>query len=141
MNPPNIIAYRYPAAYTFQVLGFSIIRWIAFSNPSLGKIQSPDMASLAAASFFFRFIYRLGGFFNVVLILTTRPNILLFGSRGVLPHSDPRREREELGGADAKSEPPESQTSQAYRGSYMSSPLAQPQSLRTTEFSWDGRRS
>ena len=74
------IVHRYPAAYTFQVLGFSVIRWITFSDPSLSNLQRPEMGGFAAASLFFRFIFRLGGFMNVVLVLTTRPNVLLIGS-------------------------------------------------------------
>ncbi|KAF8598556.1 hypothetical protein BDV93DRAFT_561262 [Ceratobasidium sp. AG-I] len=98
----------YPVAFTFQVLGFSVMRWLTFRDQSLGRLQSPEMSSYATGSLFFRFIFRLGGFMNVILILTTRPNVLLFGSRGVLSPSDPRREQEESGSVDTKSEPSES---------------------------------
>jgi hypothetical protein len=48
------------------------------------------LGGYAPAHLFFGFLCRLGGFTNVVLILMTRPNILLFGSRGVLAPNDPR---------------------------------------------------
>lgn len=129
----NMVAYSYPVSYTFQVLGFSVIRWVTFSDPSLGKLQSPEMSSFATGSFFFRFIFRLGGFINVVLILVTRPNVLLFGSRGVLSHTDPRRQREEECNAQAKSEPSGSPTEQVYQLPYISSSRARPPSARLTD--------
>ncbi|KAF8598559.1 hypothetical protein BDV93DRAFT_508845 [Ceratobasidium sp. AG-I] len=130
----------YPAAYTFQVLGFSVVRWVTFSDPSLGKLQTPEMSSFAAASLFFRFIFRLGGFINAVLILTTRPNVLLIGSRSGLSPSDSQREQEESGSVDAKSEPSESQTVPVSQLPYTTSPRARPTSVRSNEIELEDRR-
>ncbi|KAB5596250.1 hypothetical protein CTheo_235 [Ceratobasidium theobromae] len=80
----------YPSAYTLQILGTSIVRWMSYINPSLIDLELPELAGMAAASLLFRWVLRLSGFINVLLILTTRPNVLLFGSRGVLPVGDPR---------------------------------------------------
>lgn len=72
----------YPAAYTLQTLGLSIIRWLP---------RDQNDSSLIAPGLFFRCVFRLSGLVNVLLILHTRPNVLLFGSRGVLAANDPRR--------------------------------------------------
>jgi hypothetical protein len=55
------------------------------------KVHLPGHGGAAAAMLFFRFLFRLSGFVNVVLILWTRPNVLLFGSNGELAEGDPRR--------------------------------------------------
>jgi hypothetical protein len=68
------------------------MRWAV---PRSREIHLPEYASAAAAMLFFRFLFRLSGFVNVVLILWTRPNVLLFGSNGELAAGDPRREREQ----------------------------------------------
>lgn len=66
------------------------MRWLNVGS----EINEPSHTSAAIATLFFRFVFRLSGFVNVVLILTTRPNVLLFGSRGVLPVGDYRRRPE-----------------------------------------------
>lgn len=88
---------RYPCVYTIQILPLSITRWITFITLPHGVKLSddPTLGGFAAAHLFFRFVFRLSGFINVVLLVTTRPNILLFGSsRGVLPPGDPRAQAE-----------------------------------------------
>lgn len=81
----------YPIAYTVEILGYSIVRWVTFAKPSGTSLEDdPTLFGFAAGQLFLRFVFRLSGFINVVLIVKTRPNVLLFGSRGVLPEGDPR---------------------------------------------------
>jgi hypothetical protein len=76
---PDIVANkgacRYPLVYAISVLPLSAARWIGFvqeSNHGVNRV--PAAATLAVAS-----IFALSGFFNVVLLLTTRPEAELFG--------------------------------------------------------------
>jgi hypothetical protein len=69
----------YPAAYTTLVLPLSVVRWMVFSNAGLADPQLPWMRPLASATLIFHALFRLSGVINVVLILTTRPNVLLCG--------------------------------------------------------------
>ncbi|KAG8755855.1 hypothetical protein FRC12_010756 [Ceratobasidium sp. 428] len=65
----------YPFVYTLCVLPLSIIRWAGFVNPELlrsSRIQAPTMVFVG--------IFNLMGLFNVVLILLTRPAVLLMES-------------------------------------------------------------
>ncbi|QRV81876.1 G protein coupled glucose receptor regulating Gpa2 protein [Ceratobasidium sp. AG-Ba] len=71
----------YPLAYTVLVLPMSIVRWITFHDKGVPK-PSVSTATAVAVS-----IFNLSGLINVVLILTTRANVLLFGTRGVIPVS------------------------------------------------------
>ncbi|KAG8744933.1 hypothetical protein FRC10_009168 [Ceratobasidium sp. 414] len=57
----------------------SIIRWITFNDKG-NTSPAASTATAVAVS-----IFNLSGLVNVVLILTTRTNVLLFGSRGVMP--------------------------------------------------------
>jgi hypothetical protein len=66
---------------------------MTFKDHSLAK-----HTNYATANLFFRFVFKLSGFVNVALILTTRPNVLLFGSRGLLAPNDPRYVHEQGGG-------------------------------------------
>lgn len=66
---------RYPVAYTFVVLPVSIVRWTTFTKHSV-----PD-----AATFFSIFLHDTFGAVNVILLLTTRQELLLF--------KDPREAR------------------------------------------------
>ncbi|KAH7335169.1 hypothetical protein B0J17DRAFT_668933 [Rhizoctonia solani] len=75
----------YPLAYTLCVLPLSIIRWAAFANHSL--LSRPQMMP---ASMTFSSIFNLMGLINVLLIYWTRPAILLIGTDGTLPPTDPR---------------------------------------------------
>ncbi|KAJ1302012.1 hypothetical protein OPQ81_000847 [Rhizoctonia solani] len=92
----------YPAAYTILVLPLSIVRWSTFTVPDLSAAKldwtgitgehTLDNAtvvfrtSMATATLVFHAIFRLSGIINVILILATRPNVLLLGDhhRGVL---------------------------------------------------------
>jgi hypothetical protein len=91
-DPKETNKCRYPFAYTIQVLPLSIVRWTTFiAQPhGLSLANDPTLGGFAATHLLFRFIFRLSGFVNVLLILVTRPNVLLFGSRGVLAPNDPR---------------------------------------------------
>jgi hypothetical protein len=90
----EIEKYRYPLAYTLQTLPLSIVRWTTFLDHMQPLAEDPTFGGYAAAHLIFFFVYRLSGFVNVVLVLTTRPNILLFGSRGLLSPDDPRAKAE-----------------------------------------------
>ncbi|KAG8726784.1 hypothetical protein FRC12_023088 [Ceratobasidium sp. 428] len=68
----------YPLAYTILVLPLSVVRWMAFANPDLDALT---MAPLGTATMVFHALYRLSGVINVVLVLGTRPNVLLLGKR------------------------------------------------------------
>jgi hypothetical protein len=81
---------------------------MSYHNPSLNDIQRPELAGMAAASLACRWVFRLSGFVNVILILTTRPNVLLFGGRGSLAENDPRairdRELQQYNGSNTETE-------------------------------------
>jgi hypothetical protein len=66
-------------AYTIVVLPLSIVRWITFNDAGL-PTPAASAATAVAVS-----IFNLSGLTNVVLILATRTNVLLFGSHGVIP--------------------------------------------------------
>ncbi|KAG8790596.1 hypothetical protein FRC12_011479 [Ceratobasidium sp. 428] len=65
----------YPFLYTLCVLPWSIIRWAGFVNSDILKSES-----ILAPSMVFFGIFSLMGFFNVGLILWTRPTVLGLGS-------------------------------------------------------------
>ncbi|CAE7144618.1 unnamed protein product [Rhizoctonia solani] len=74
----------YPAAYTLLVLPLSIVRWTTFTTPDLDAIKLDNdrlvfHSPMVTATLVFHAIFRLSGIINVVLVLTTRPNVLLFG--------------------------------------------------------------
>ncbi|KAG9093848.1 hypothetical protein FS749_013629 [Ceratobasidium sp. UAMH 11750] len=71
----------YPAAYTVLVLPLSVVRWMGFADPSFADPHLPTMTSLGTATMVFHALYRLSGVINVVLVLGTRPNVLLLGKR------------------------------------------------------------
>ncbi|KDN38726.1 hypothetical protein RSAG8_09276, partial [Rhizoctonia solani AG-8 WAC10335] len=76
----------YPAAYTLLVLPLSIVRWSTFTVPELRavKLENDDVvfyAPMATATLVFHAVFRLSGIINVILVLATRPNVLLFGER------------------------------------------------------------
>jgi hypothetical protein len=64
-------ANRYPLAYCFCVLPVSVARWTYFG----GNNNVPS-----AATFFAVFTHDLFGAVNVLLLLTTRPGLLLFNA-------------------------------------------------------------
>ncbi|CAE7087974.1 unnamed protein product [Rhizoctonia solani] len=74
----------YPAAYTLLVLPLSIVRWSTFTVPDLSVIKVVNnnvvfYAPMATATLIFHATFRLSGIINVILVWTTRPNVLLFG--------------------------------------------------------------
>ncbi|KAK0195075.1 hypothetical protein F5146DRAFT_1109451 [Armillaria mellea] len=64
---------RYPVVYSILVLPLSVVRWITFN----GRNQLGSEANLIVIS-----IYGLSGMMNVILLLVTRPNSVLFGNTG-----------------------------------------------------------
>jgi len=71
----SLVMLAYPIVYSILILPLSIVRWIGFeqeSDDGVNRIGAP--ATIAVIS-----IYGLSGLFNVVLLLTTRPNSVLFG--------------------------------------------------------------
>ncbi|CAE6410613.1 unnamed protein product [Rhizoctonia solani] len=71
----------YPAAYTALVLPLSIARWSTFNPsapPDLGRTaaETPFMATAIVVT-----IFGLSGVVNVIMFITTRPNVLGFGAR------------------------------------------------------------
>jgi hypothetical protein len=67
---------RYPGVYCLGIMPLSIVRWIAFVQESRhdGVSHMPSAATLASEA-----IFGLSGFFNVILLLTTKPGSGLFG--------------------------------------------------------------
>ncbi|CAE6424687.1 unnamed protein product [Rhizoctonia solani] len=71
----------YPAAYTALTLPLSIARWSTFNSPhssNLGRTpaETPFLATAIVVS-----LFGLSGVVNVVLFISTRPNVLGFGQR------------------------------------------------------------
>jgi len=58
----------YPLAYSLMILPLSIARWLEFDGKSVPS----------AATFFGSSVFNLSGAINVLLFLTTRPQLLLF---------------------------------------------------------------
>ncbi|KIM24225.1 hypothetical protein M408DRAFT_242992 [Serendipita vermifera MAFF 305830] len=69
----------YPVTYTILVLPLSIVRWSTFR----AKGQTEPAVPFALTSVVVT-VFGLSGITNVVLILLTRKNLLLFGQRGVV---------------------------------------------------------
>ncbi|KAG8735352.1 hypothetical protein FRC10_010687 [Ceratobasidium sp. 414] len=71
----------YPAAYTALVLPPSVVRWLTF-DPKAPKNLSPTPAETPfTGTAVVLCIFGLSGLVNVVLFITTRPNVLGFGAR------------------------------------------------------------
>ena len=67
---------RYPFLYAICILPLSIVRWIAFVQEHNGGTNNvPSAATLTVIS-----LFQLSGLFNVILLITTKPNIGLFGN-------------------------------------------------------------
>ncbi|KZV70683.1 hypothetical protein PENSPDRAFT_579003 [Peniophora sp. CONT] len=64
----------YPVTYSLLVCPVSVIRWIGFGLEARGQ-SIPSVATFISIS-----IFALSGLSNVLLLVTTRPNLLLFGS-------------------------------------------------------------
>lgn len=67
--------YRYPVVYSILILPLSIVRWIGFGQERGNGVYHIG----AGATFAVISIYGLSGLMNVILLLLTRPNSLLFG--------------------------------------------------------------
>ncbi len=80
-NQIFVVTSRYPFVYAICVLPLSIVRFMTFVRELKGGIDNLP----AAATLVFSSIFQLSGFFNVLLLLTTRPDIGLFGRRPPLP--------------------------------------------------------
>ncbi|QRW23313.1 G protein coupled glucose receptor regulating Gpa2 protein [Rhizoctonia solani] len=63
----------YPAAYTILVLPLSIVRWANLRAVELKWDVDGNRDAV------FHALFRLSGVINVILVLATRPNVLLFG--------------------------------------------------------------
>ncbi|CAE6515883.1 unnamed protein product [Rhizoctonia solani] len=70
----------YPAAYTALTLPLSIARWSTFNpaDPDLGRTaaETPFVATAIVVT-----IFGLSGVVNVIMFVSTRPNVLGFGAR------------------------------------------------------------
>jgi hypothetical protein len=63
----------YPASYCLLVLPLSIVHWMGFTHPD------PPHGMPSAVTFVVISLYGLSGAVNIVLLLFTHPNSLLFG--------------------------------------------------------------
>jgi len=70
----SMVMLLYPGVYCISILPFSVVRWIGFIQE---RGHRPNRVS-ATATFAVAAIYSLSGACNVVLLLTTRPDSLLF---------------------------------------------------------------
>ncbi|KAF8160646.1 hypothetical protein B0H34DRAFT_838433 [Crassisporium funariophilum] len=71
----SLVMLAYPIVYCLTILPLSVVRWIGFVQERNGGISHiSSTATLAVAA-----IYGLSGAFNVLLLLTTRPDSVLFG--------------------------------------------------------------
>ncbi|KAI0314284.1 hypothetical protein OF83DRAFT_1064113 [Amylostereum chailletii] len=64
----------YPFAYSVVVLPLSVVRFTDFGLAARGEGNLPSIATFIVA-----FLYSLSGAVNVLLLVFTRPNLLLFG--------------------------------------------------------------
>ena len=69
----------YPLTYTVLVLPLSIVRWSTFRPIGQAEPHVPFPLTSVVVT-----VFGLSGIANVVLILFTRKNLLLFGQRGVV---------------------------------------------------------
>jgi hypothetical protein len=77
--------HSYPIIYSILVLPLSVVRWLQFTNNSI--------AIGSEATFIVMSLHELSGFLNVLLLMITRPDSILFGKEinpdghGMLPAS------------------------------------------------------
>ncbi|CEL63250.1 hypothetical protein RSOLAG1IB_05293 [Rhizoctonia solani AG-1 IB] len=69
----------YPFAYTILVLPLSIVRWAKLQPVTMQDDELIFHSQMTTSVLVFHSIFRLSGIINVVLVLTTRPSVLLFG--------------------------------------------------------------
>lgn len=67
--------HRYPLVYCILILPLSVVRWIGFVQERGGGENRVSAASTLAVTA----LYGLSGVCNVILLLTTRPESVLFG--------------------------------------------------------------
>jgi len=73
-SAPLLALLAYPFAYSIVVLPVSVVRWIEFGQTAHNGVSTvPSAAAFATA-----FLHNSFGAVNVALLLTTRPNLLLF---------------------------------------------------------------
>ena len=65
---------RYPIVYCVTVLPLSVVRWIGFVQEKHGRSSVPSAATFSVCA-----LFGLSGLFNVVLLMTTKPESGLFG--------------------------------------------------------------
>ncbi|KAG6874491.1 hypothetical protein C0995_010401 [Termitomyces sp. Mi166 len=83
----SLIMLAYPIVYCILVIPLSIVRWIGFVQDTKdGSSRIGAAATLTVVS-----IYSCAGAANVVLLLTTRPNSVLFGYRTTDSEYGPQR--------------------------------------------------
>ncbi|TDL19193.1 hypothetical protein BD410DRAFT_805970 [Rickenella mellea] len=75
---PALAILAYPLIYSILILPFSVVRWITFTHHTV-----PPIATFIAAIF-----YGFSGLFNVILLLSTRQQLLLFGNPDCLTNLD-----------------------------------------------------
>ncbi|KDR79579.1 hypothetical protein GALMADRAFT_137377 [Galerina marginata CBS 339.88] len=73
----SLMMLAYPFAYCISTLPLSIVRWIGF-------VEGPSNIS-STATLIVDTMFNLSGTFNVVLLLTTRPDSVLFGKQAHIP--------------------------------------------------------
>ena len=80
----------YPICYTILVLPLSIVRWRTFRPPTHQELHTPFAVTAVVVT-----IFGLSGVVNVLLIMLTRRNLLLFGQRrGVVSTPESRNVNE-----------------------------------------------
>ncbi|KDR75047.1 hypothetical protein GALMADRAFT_69340 [Galerina marginata CBS 339.88] len=71
----SLIMLAYPLVYCVSILPISVVRWIGFIQERNGGTSRISSTATAVVST----IYGLSGVCNVILLLTTRPESVLFG--------------------------------------------------------------
>jgi len=62
----------YPVAYIFQIIGLSVVRWIGYAD---GTDHIPSWATFLSYT-----VFAFSGVINVLVLIYTRPRILLLGT-------------------------------------------------------------
>jgi hypothetical protein len=82
-RPAETARDRYPAAYSLVVLPVAVIRFAGFALEARGR-SIPALATFISIT-----LFALSGAMNVLLLVSTRPNLLLFGRPLGAPDEDP----------------------------------------------------
>lgn len=78
LRPPPLALSRYPLIYAILVLPLTVVRWINFGLEAHGT-DAPSVFN-----FIVIVVFSLSGAANVTLLLTTRPQLLLFSKPNVV---------------------------------------------------------